>query len=354
MDVLPIHLPTGYSHVVVTSLAVSPTGNYALTLEFTSNALRCATSMVMDARLERVVSTWYVGLGARAMGFSAGGESVVVRDRGRCEISMFNALNGVEIVRLPGVVAASLNAAQSALTLGLGHGGGIDVMDLLTFRTTHHGPFAGAPKALAMSPTGRLLLAVVASDPFGEPDATTLRVRFADSRWDCLSKAMPETTHVVWSPNGTQLACFTRNGGDVVILDMLAPPPFHECPVPVPDWASVQACLWSPDGTRLVAVCHGGVFVFDQFARQFVFSDGDALDLPVAGAWSPDGARIAVRMISGTVRVLRASDGGRLMDVTPQMSGGAAVNMAFSPDSSTLVLALANAALARIGMLTLI
>ena len=122
-----------------------------------------------------------------------------------------------------------------------------------------------------------------------------------------------------WSPDGRRLAFPKLVDGDVVVVTSAFDGSDLRVVTTITDratfvdrdgqfdyWSHPHPVLWSPDGAHLLHVCDVGICVVDLAGRRMGASPaGLVVDDPnshggrsrPAAAWSPDGARIAVRTI---------------------------------------------------------
>ncbi len=145
---------------------------------------------------------------------------------------------------------------------------------------------------------------------------------------------------VAWSPDGTRLA---SGGGDRDETNKA-----RDTTVQVWDAAdgsyvftyrghtdSVEAVVWSPDGTRIAsASLDKMVQVWDAADGSHVFTYLGHYDVVKTVAWSPDGKRIASGSGDKTVQVWNAADGGHVFTYTGHIDWVNAV--VWSPDGKRI------------------
>src|SRR6266852_1956459 len=145
---------------------------------------------------------------------------------------------------------------------------------------------------------------------------------------------------VAWSPDGTRLA---SGGGDRDETNKAS-----GTTVQVWDAAdgsyvftyrghtdSVEAVVWSPDGTRIAsASLDKMVQVWDAADGSHVFTYLGHYDVVKTVAWSPDGKRIASGSGDKTVQVWDAADGGHVFAYNGH--AGAVITAAWSPDGKRI------------------
>ena len=137
---------------------------------------------------------------------------------------------------------------------------------------------------------------------------------------------------VAWSPDGRFIAAGGQ-GGAVVILNAATG---HFVTAYYSYSAAIEGIAWSPDSKRLAFGLQGdnSVRVWDIASKKQIIDYTGHTDSVNRVAWSPDGTEIAAASYDGTVQVVNAASGQRLLTYnvgTPLWS------IAWSPDGKQIV-----------------
>jgi eukaryotic-like serine/threonine-protein kinase len=143
---------------------------------------------------------------------------------------------------------------------------------------------------------------------------------------------------VAYSPDGRLIASGAWDN-QVRVWDATT----GECKAVLPHPQFIQTLAFAPDGSWLVAACHGdeGLFVWDMAtgAKRHVFRGPGKFTVGLAV--SPDGGRIGALHETGLVVVLDAATGQGLSDVHLPMDINIRGEIAFHPDGRHLALTIA-------------